>query len=93
MAALSSPGILRNFTAEDFGDAFPTPATSVTAGQPGSLSAGATQPEDLASLKADPNIGDGTANGAAWTGGDYIDLEDGTTAYWDGSAWQAGTAP
>jgi len=64
-------------------------ATGATAGTPGIFTPpGADVPyslEDLAGVTADP--------ATAWTAGQYVELEDGSTAYWDGDSWAAGIAP
>ena len=74
--------------------------TGVTGGTPGQYTPGtATAPADLAAIKAHSNIGDAAlgASGAAqpaFGSGEYMLLGDGTTkVYWDGTNWQAGTAP
>jgi hypothetical protein len=63
-------------------------ATGADAGTPGSYTpANSYGPEDLASatsVTASPTT--------AWTTGQYIVLEDGTFAHWDGTAWVAGKA-
>lgn len=72
------------------------PVTGVTAGTPGTyVPSTATPPTSLIALRANPAIGDaGTAKpGAAWTAGQSIVVGDQSQAYWDGSTWQAGTAP
>ncbi len=48
---------------------------------------------DLATLKLDGTYGDGAYTGDTMTDGQYVRLGDGSTAYWDGLAWQAGKAP
>lgn len=65
------------------------PATGATAGSPGAYSpANSYGPADFAS------IGSLTATPTtAWVTGDYITLRDGSTAYWNGTAWVAGIAP
>lgn len=50
--------------------------------------AGATPPRNLAAL-----AGVTAAPASAWTTGQFIQLADGSRAYWDGAAWVAGTAP
>jgi len=72
------------------------PVTSVSAGSPGAFAPGnATIPATLAALRADPVVGNaGTAKPtAAWTAGQYVIVGDASHAYWDGLAWQAGSAP
>lgn len=69
--------------------------TGVTAGTPGSFQPpNATIPADLATLKADPVVGDtGTSKpSTAWTTGQYVGLGDSSHAYWDGTAWLVGEA-
>jgi len=65
-------------------------ATGATAGSPGQWTpAPAYGPEDLADLTpaivASPTT--------PWTSGQFVTLEDGTFAHWDGTAWAAGKAP
>jgi hypothetical protein len=69
----------------------PAAATGATAGIPGTYTpAGSDGPDSLAALQA----GGITASPAtAWTTGQYIGLDDGTHAYWDGDSWEAGEAP
>lgn len=70
--------------------------TGVTAGAPGSFSPSYSGlPASLASLKANPVVGDSGSNkpGAAWTTGQYVVLGDKSKAYWNATAWIAGTAP
>lgn len=68
--------------------------SAVTAGTPGAfsnpLSPPATLdiPDDLAELQSLGALG----ATAAWATGEYVDLEGGSTASWDGSAWIAGAA-
>ena len=62
--------------------------TSVTAGIPGTFGSNPI-PYDLAELRALGAIGETTA----WTVGQYVVLGDGSSAYWDGDSWEAGTAP
>lgn len=65
-------------------------ATGVTPGTPGSLTpTNANVPANLTALQALGPLGETTA----WTTGQYIDLGDGSKAYWSGTAWAAGTAP
>ena len=47
---------------------------------------------DLVTLKADGTDGDGAFSGAAFESGQYVRLGDGSTAYWNGTIWQAGEA-
>ena len=65
-------------------------ATGATAGTPGSWTpAPAYGPEDMAALTADPV----TASPATdWTAGQYVVLEDGSFANWNGTTWVAGKA-
>lgn len=72
------------------------PLTGVTAGTPGAFAPpNATLPANLAALKADTIVGDAGSSkpGAAWTTGQWVVLADASQAYWDGTAWQVGTAP
>jgi hypothetical protein len=67
-----------------------TPATGATGGTPGQWTpAPAYGPEDLATLTAGGVTASPTT---AWTTGQYVVLEDGTFAHWDGTAWIAGKA-
>ena len=52
-----------------------------------------TPAADLTTLKADGTLGDGAYGGPAFTTGQYILLDDGNQAYYDGAAWQAGAMP
>ena len=63
-------------------------SSTATAGIPGAFDAG--PPSDLAAL-----IGSGIVPtpGTTWTTGQSVELGDGSDAYWDGTDWQAGTAP
>lgn len=63
-------------------------ATTATAGTPGTYTpSGADLPLDLADLS------DVTASPtSAWTTGQYVPLDDGSTANWNGTAWAAGAA-
>ena len=45
---------------------------------------------DLAALQAS---GETYGQTAAWSTGWYVLLADHNPAYWDGTGWQAGTAP
>lgn len=65
------------------------PPNAVTAGAPGSFTPGnADIPADLVAL-----IGLAIGHGPAWTAGEYVDLGDGSKAYWDGATFAVGTAP
>jgi hypothetical protein len=66
-------------------------ATGATAGTPGTWTpTGSTAPADLATLQASTIA----ANPATpWTSGQYVDLANGSDAYWDGDTWETGTAP
>lgn len=85
-------GGLRNFRAGDFTTLWATnnTTTAVTAGTPGTFTG--DRPENLAVLKADPEVGDSGTNkpGAAWTAGQYVVLGNGTEANWNGTAWVTG---
>lgn len=71
-------------------------ATGVSAGAPGSFTpSGATPPATLAALKSNATFGDsGTSKPGStpWTTGQYVTLGDASKAYWNGTAWVAGTA-
>ena len=68
----------------------PVTATGVTPGAPGTWTpADAEVPADLAALNALGALGQTTA----WADGTFMTLGDGSSAYWDGTAWVAGTAP
>lgn len=62
-------------------------ATGVAAGTPGSFTGGV--PLDLADLQAQGSLGETTA----WAVGEYVLLQDGSQAHWDGAAWASGAAP
>jgi len=63
-------------------------ATSATAGTPGTFSpANTNAPEDLAGLE-----GITASPTTAWTTGQYVELQDGTKAHWDGTKWVKGAA-
>jgi hypothetical protein len=69
----------------------PAAATGATAGTPGTFTpAGSDGPDSLAALRAS---GVTASPATAWTTGQYIVLDDGTHAYWDGDSWEAGEAP
>lgn len=62
--------------------------TTATAGIPGVFSGGEDIPyefADLAGVTASPLT--------AWTVGQYVELGDGSRAYWDSAAWAVGEAP
>lgn len=65
--------------------------TGATAGIPGTWTpADRNRPDTLAALQA----GSITASPlTAWVTGQYVLLEDGSTAYWDSDSWEAGEAP
>jgi hypothetical protein len=64
-----------------------TGATGITS--PGKFTpAGAMAPANFAGL-----TGVTASPATAWTPGSYIVLGDGSTAYWNGTAWTAGIAP
>jgi hypothetical protein len=63
-----------------------TPATTATAGTPGSFNG--TAPANLAGMS-----GITASPATAWTTGQYVVLGDASHANWDGSAWDAGEAP
>ena len=65
-------------------------ATGATAGSPATLTpADSYPPADFAALTADPLTASPTT---AWTTGQYVVLGDDSRAYWNGTAWVAGTA-
>lgn len=65
-------------------------ATGATAGTPGTYTpANSYGPLDLAELTAS---GITATPGTAWTTGQFITLRDGSTANWNGTAWEAGVA-
>ncbi len=67
-----------------------TEATGATAGIPATLTpANSYPPFDL----VDAQTGFTATPGTAWTTGQYVVLENGTNAYWNGTAWVAGIAP
>jgi len=66
------------------------PPTGVTPGAPGSFTpAGCDIPDNLAQLRACGSLG----QTAAWTTGQYVNLDPAGSAYWDGTAWQLGVKP
>jgi hypothetical protein len=66
------------------------PITAIIAGDPATfVPANATRPADLADITALGALGQATA----WTSGEYVQLRDGSQAYWDGTDWVAGAAP
>lgn len=69
----------------------PAAATGATAGIPGVFTpAGSDGPDNLAALQASAVV---ASPATAWTTGQYIELDDGTHAYWDSNSWEAGEAP
>jgi hypothetical protein len=67
-------------------------ATSATAGTPGTYGPdGADLPADLTELQAAITSANVSPN-TAWTTGQYVELDDGSTANWSGTAWEAGIA-
>lgn len=67
-------------------------AVSATAGTPGSFGPeGADAPIDLADLQAAITSANVSPN-TAWTAGQYVVLDDASTANWNGTAWEAGIA-
>ena len=62
-------------------------STEAVAGIPGSFDAGA--PSNFAALVSSGIVANPLT---AWTVGQDVDLADGSTAYWDGTDWQVGTA-
>lgn len=68
--------------------AYPPPATGATAGSPGTFTpAGAVPPLNLAGM-----TGITATPTTLWTTGEYVTLGDGTNAFWNATAWTAGTA-
>ncbi|AKY03698.1 hypothetical protein AVT26_gp16 [Streptomyces phage Lannister] len=66
-------------------------ASGATAGTPGSFTPeGATPPANLTALQGSSIV---ASPSTAWTVGQYVDLGDGSDAYWNGTAWVAGQAP
>lgn len=69
----------------------PAAATGATAGAPGLFTpANSDGPDNLAALQASGVV---ASPATAWTTGQYIELDDGTHAYWDSNSWEAGEAP
>jgi hypothetical protein len=67
-------------------------AETATAGTPGSFGPeGADAPADLAELQATITLSK-VSPSTAWTTGQYVTLDDGSTANWNGTAWEAGIA-
>lgn len=66
-----------------------TASTGATAGSPGSFTpANSFRPEtidDMTGITATP--------ATAWTAGQFVMMQDGNPAYWNGTAWVAGIAP
>src|SRR5215471_17468071 len=72
----------------------PNAANGATAGAPGSFTpAGATAPATAADLIAGRPITVTPSPATAWTTGQRVVCTDGSTAYWNGTLWVAGTAP
>jgi hypothetical protein len=70
----------------------PLRAAGATAGTPGSFTpAGAAVPNNFADLAATPAIVASPAT--VWTTGQYVHLQDGSDAHWNGTAWTAGRKP
>ncbi|AOQ27066.1 hypothetical protein SEA_BRATAYLOR_16 [Streptomyces phage Brataylor] len=66
-------------------------ASGATAGAPGSwLPSGAVAPANLAALQGSSVTP--SPDATAWTTGQYVDLGDGSDAYWDGDSWASGQA-
>ncbi|AWN07233.1 hypothetical protein SEA_RANA_15 [Streptomyces phage Rana] len=66
-------------------------ASGATAGTPGSFTpTGAVAPASLTALQGSSIVASPTT---AWTTGQYVDLGDGSDAYWDGDTREAGQAP
>lgn len=64
-------------------------ATSAAAGKPGIFGpAGAANPTNLAGMSGITAIPT-----SVWTTGQYVNVADGSKAYWNGTAWAVGTAP
>lgn len=63
-------------------------ATGATAGTPGTFSGGSGNVNTFAQMS-----GIVATPGTGWTIGQRVLLNDGTEAYWSGSAWVAGRAP
>jgi len=68
-------------------------STGANAGTPGTWTpAGSVPPANLAALQAAvPAVAANPAT--AWTTGQYVDLGDGSDAYWDSDSWESGVAP
>jgi len=72
----------------------PNAATGATAGAPGSFTpAGTAPPASAAALIAGSPVPITASPATAWTTGQRVVCADGSTAYWNGTAWVAGTAP
>lgn len=68
-----------------------TAPTQATAGTPGSFN-GTPIPGSITVLQnAAPPIA--AVPNTAWTTGQFVDLGDGSDAFWDGDSWAVGTAP
>ena len=69
-------------------------AFGATAGTPGSFTpAGTSPPASVADLIAGRPVAVAASPATAWTTGQRVVCADGSTAYWNGTAWVAGTAP
>lgn len=62
----------------------------ITAGAPATLGANRYAPADYAELAAGSIDKTPTT---AWTTGQYVELRDGSHAYWDSDSWEVGEAP
>jgi hypothetical protein len=75
---------------DDSATALGVPATTLTAGTPGTLTpSNSYPPADLAALQASAVTKSPTT---AWVSGTYVTLGDGSKAHWTGTAWAAGAA-
>lgn len=67
-----------------------TGATGATAGTPGTWTPADSSPAaNITELRAEVTASPATA----WTTGQYVSLDNGKDAYWDGSDWRYGIAP
>jgi hypothetical protein len=72
----------------------PLRATTATAGTPGAFTpAGAAVPNNLADLAATTPSAITASPATVWTTGQYVHLQDGSDAFWTGTAWSAGRKP